>query len=155
MSGPPPKPTKLRILQGNPAKRPLPKNEPQPKEDLGNRPSWLDAEAKREWKRIVTALGPAKVLTAADWSVLAATCQCWSLYVAAVNDIRENGYMFETGTGYQAQRPAVSIMVKMLEKLSVLWAKLGLSPADRVRLALPEQKQDDDFERFLKGATAS
>jgi len=30
MRGPPPKPTYLRILEGNPSKRPLNRNEPQP-----------------------------------------------------------------------------------------------------------------------------
>jgi hypothetical protein len=33
----------------------------------------------------------------------------------------------------------------MLEKLATFGGKLGLSPADRVRLSASPQKSDDDF----------
>lgn len=48
MRGPPPKPTKLRILQGNPSKRALPKNEPQPS-GPAVRPKSLDGMAAQIW----------------------------------------------------------------------------------------------------------
>ena len=48
MSGPPPKPTKLRILQGNPSKRALPKNEPETS-GPANKPKGLKGRASKVW----------------------------------------------------------------------------------------------------------
>lgn len=48
MRGPPPKPTKLRVLQGNPGKRALPKNEPQTSGEA-IRPQSLKGAAAKVW----------------------------------------------------------------------------------------------------------
>ena len=48
MAGRKPKPTRLKIIQGNPGKRPLNKNEPQPERRLMRAPSHLSEEAKKE-----------------------------------------------------------------------------------------------------------
>ena len=43
-----PKPTHLKVLAGNPGKRPLPKNEPKPKPIAPRCPQWLDPIARKE-----------------------------------------------------------------------------------------------------------
>lgn len=149
MRGRPPKPTRLKIINGNPGKRRLPENEPQPVEGLPTRPEWLSPEAKREWTRLVKAL-PEELLTQADRMVLAAYCQNWADYVDAVKDLAQNGWSYRSESGYEASRPAVTKMHKALEKLMSLGAKLGLSPSDRVRLAVPEKPPKDEFAEFLK-----
>ena len=45
MPGPPPKPTKLKLLAGNPGKRPLNENEPEPEAVAPSVPAHLDDEA--------------------------------------------------------------------------------------------------------------
>jgi phage terminase small subunit len=50
--GPKPKPTELKIIEGNPGKRPLNKNEPRPPRLSPQCPNWLLPEAKKEWKRL-------------------------------------------------------------------------------------------------------
>jgi len=52
MSGPPPTPTSLKILKGNPGKRPLNKKEPKPKLEIPTCPAHLCPEGKGEWKRV-------------------------------------------------------------------------------------------------------
>src|SRR5688572_9415358 len=49
--GPAPRPTHLRVLDGNPSKRPLNGDEPMP-DGAPTCPTILDKEAKQEWKRI-------------------------------------------------------------------------------------------------------
>ena len=43
-----PKPTALKVLEGNPGKRPLNENEPKPENKAPRCPSWLEQEAKNE-----------------------------------------------------------------------------------------------------------
>ena len=51
-----PKPTALKVLEGNPGKRPLNDHEPIPPKGELKCPSWLLPEAKKEWKRLASSL---------------------------------------------------------------------------------------------------
>jgi len=51
-----PKPTALKVLEGNPGKRPLNLNEPKPEKKASKCPSWLEPEAKKEWRRMSKTL---------------------------------------------------------------------------------------------------
>ena len=50
--GPPPTPTNLKLLRGNPGKRKLNTNEPDPAPAIPPCPGHLDKVAKKEWRRI-------------------------------------------------------------------------------------------------------
>ena len=47
-----PKPTAVKVLEGNPGKRSLNTNEPKPVKKAPRCPAWLEDEAKKEWKRM-------------------------------------------------------------------------------------------------------
>ncbi|NLD95616.1 MAG: phage terminase small subunit P27 family, partial [Synergistaceae bacterium] len=72
-----PKPTALKLLEGDRGKgrRPLNKNEPIPPEGAIKCPSWLLPEAKKEWKRLAPALEAMRVLTVADLKAFEGYCQ--------------------------------------------------------------------------------
>ena len=149
MSGPTPKPTRLKLLQGNPGRRPLPKNEPQPKLGAPTRPEWLLPEAKREWSRIVPELLRLGLLAKIDRAMLSMWCQCWGMYVEAVRDIQKNGISYSKEDGYEGQRPSVSIMNKMIEKMTALSARFGMTPADRSRISVPAPEEPESaWERY-------
>ena len=76
--GPPPKPTKLKLLAGNPGKRPLNRREPQPRKTTPRCPAWLGKEARAVWKRMVPELRRMGVLTVIDGEALAAFCQTYA-----------------------------------------------------------------------------
>lgn len=149
MAGRPRKPTKLHVLNGNPGKRPLPKNEPKPTEGVPDRPEWLLPEAKREWTRVVRELEPLGLLALVDRAMLAAYCQSWATYVRAQRKLEQLGETFETATGYLMPRPEVAIAKGALEKAMQLSARFGFTPADRAKLALPEAPPADPFAEFL------
>src|SRR5690606_26210093 len=101
-----PTPTHLKVLRGNPGKRPLPANEPQPKPKAPPCPAHLDAEAKREWRRMVKELEPLGLLTKIDRAALAAYCQAWSRWVQAEEMIRKTGMIVKApNTGFPIQNP--------------------------------------------------
>lgn len=55
-SGRKPKPTAIKVLEGNPGKRELNEYEPKPAKKAPRCPSWLEDEAKKEWKRTAKQL---------------------------------------------------------------------------------------------------
>lgn len=143
MPGPMPKPTKLKILAGNPGHQRLNLNEPEPKSGIPTRPEWLLPEAKREWVRVAGELDRLGLLTLVDRGVLAAYCQAWARWVEADKVLTEKGLTFETATGYVQQRPEVSIAQKQMQLMLSAGARLGLDPASRSRLSVPGEKEDD------------
>jgi P27 family predicted phage terminase small subunit len=143
VSGRPPKPTALKILEGNRGRRDLSRPEPKPSAGVQSRPEWLCPEAKREWIRLAGELEAVGILSRVDRGALAAYCECWGEYVACVKALRGKAIDAET-------RDLVSLMVKMLDKMATFGGKLGLSPSDRVRLAVPD-KPKDDLEQMLRG----
>ena len=147
--GRPPKPTRLKQLQGNPGKRPLNKREPHPESGAPTRPEWLLPEAKREWNRVVPELERMGLLAKIDRAMLAGYCQCWGMYVEALKDIEKNGTTFVTDKGYEGPRPSVGIATKMLSQIATFSAKFGFTPSDRSRIAVPPASEADPFEEFL------
>ena len=77
------------MLEGNPARRPLPPNEPRPLSGEPEMPAYLDREARRQWKRLVPILLSMRVLTVADGMALATLCQAHSILVEALQDKRK------------------------------------------------------------------
>ena len=150
MVGRPRKPTKLKIVQGNPGKRKLPENEPQPTLGIPTRPGWLSPEAKREWNRVVAELDAIGLLATVDRALLTAYCECWGQYVDAVKALRKAGSMtFETDKGYIAQRPEIGIAKAMVEKMMQLSTRFGFTPSDRAKMVAPQVHEEDPFAEFL------
>lgn len=83
MAGRPPKPTHLKVLEGNPGKRALNKHEPKPAVKVPSCPRHLVGEAKKEWRRISRELITLNLLTEVDRAALAAYCQAWARWVYA------------------------------------------------------------------------
>src|SRR3990167_8908338 len=107
--GPAPKPSRLRVIEGNPGKRPLQKNEPRPRPVRPTRPEWLSAEAKREWSRLAGELERLGLLTVVDRAALAGLCQAWARAAEAERVLAIEGMTVTTPSGYVQQRPEVAI----------------------------------------------
>ena len=87
--GRPPKPTALKILEGNRGKRALNTDEPKPKSGAPKCPSFLSPEAKKEWRRIVRALEVVELTgswtaTLPDWSYAVPDVVPWVAFTATV-----------------------------------------------------------------------
>ena len=150
MRGRKPTPTALKLVRGNPGKRPLNTEEPQPVEGDPTPPSWLSAEAKREWNRWVKSLAPTRMLTHADRDSLTALCEAWSLLKEAQADVVEHGATVfevektcEDGTVVYARakaNPAVRTMLQSMATIRALAVEFGGTPSARSRLRAPEAK---------------
>ena len=74
MAGRRPKPTKLKLVTGNPGKRKLNDNEPQPAREIPSPPSHLTDWGKTAWGRMTVLLDGMGVLTVADTFALERLC---------------------------------------------------------------------------------
>ena len=149
-TGRPPKPTALKLLHGTARPDRVLKNEPQPEIGRPTRPHWLLPEAKREWSRIVPELLRLGLLAKIDRAMISMWCQCWGMYVEAVRDIRKNGTAFRTEKGYEGQRPSVAVMNKMIERMTALSARFGMTPSDRSKISVPQGEDKDEFAEFIR-----
>ena len=149
MRGRKPKPTALKILEGNPGKRPLPKYEPKPK-GVPKCPLFLEKAAKKEWRRIVKELSQIEgMLTAVDQTALAAYCQAYARWMEAEKVLSEHGttYQAETKYGFQLMaRPEVAISRTALQQVRAFCSEFGLTPSSRGRMSLKPEKEGDEFE---------
>jgi P27 family predicted phage terminase small subunit len=89
MVGRKPKPTKLKLLQGNAGHRKIKKNEPKPKEVMPECPPFLDDIAKEEWNRFSGVLNDLGLLTEIDGTEFAGYCLLYSRLVQIRNDLKQ------------------------------------------------------------------
>ena len=150
-----PKPTALKLLEGNPGKRPLNDREPVPPKATLKCPAWLLPEAKKEWKRLAPALEAMGVLTMADLTAFEGYCQAYARWKEAEAFITQHGSIFQTPSGYVQQVPQVSIAQQNLMIMQSFCSEFGLTPATRARIIAGAGSEDgaseDPMERLLKG----
>ncbi len=150
--GPPPKPTALRLLEGNASKRPLNRREPNPEPGRPVCPSWLLPEAKAEWRRIVPALERMGVLARVDRPALEGYCQAYARWRDAELQLTKYGWMIQTPSGYVQQGPFVSIVQRQILIMKQFLAELGLTPSARSRIVTPTAPATDNpFLELMRG----
>ena len=81
-----PTPTNLKILKGNPGKRPLPKDEPIPRPIMPEPPNHLCEVAKQEWEKICPGLYTAGILTEIDKAIVSAYCTSYAIWEKSVSE---------------------------------------------------------------------
>lgn len=149
--GPPPKPTKLKKLEGTYRKDRDIGGELAPPPGTPTIPKWLDEEAKAEWARIVPQLVELGVLTGLDGGALERYCVAHSNWVRAQLDVQKKGAVLKTPFGPQ-KNPNVKIALEERAAARQLAGELGLSPSARSRVKVPEKPAaEDNTEAFLFG----
>jgi P27 family predicted phage terminase small subunit len=145
-------PTAIHVLQGGRKKshRPLPKNEPKPPPVIPGCPKHLDKEAKDEWERMSKELLPLGLLTSIDKAIFASYCQAWSTWVEATERVRDEGLVIKASTGTLIFNPYLSIENKANEQMLKALVEIGMSPASRGRVKVPEKPKKDEADEFLK-----
>ena len=140
--GPSPKPTRLRVLEGNPGKRALNEREPEPPAGLPCCPKELDRAARAEWRRVGSVLEEMGVVTQVDGAALAAYCALYSRWLEAESQIKKHGMLIRSPNGHLMQSPYLNIANKCLEKMRGFLQELGLTPASRSQVTmLPNRKR--------------
>jgi len=148
-----PKPTVLKELEGNPGKRSLNEFEPKPHKRAPKCPPWLDAEAKKEWKRVAKQLEELGILTEVDMAAFAGYCEAYARWKEAEEFISKHGTIVKTPSGYWQQVPHVSIAQTYLKIMIKFCEQFGLTPSSRSRIVSDKGTADvnDPMEMMLRG----
>ena len=143
LRGPAPKPTAIRILEGNPSRRPLPTNEPKPPPAIPKPPVHLSTEARREWRRVTIELDRLSMITHVDRALLAVYCESWATWQELRLWLREHKRTYKTPTGEWKTRPEANLLYRAERQIISMANHFGLSPAARSRLTAPGYNDDD------------
>ncbi len=148
-----PKPTAVKELEGNPGKRPLNELEPKPQKKAPKCPMWLDAEAKKEWRRIAKQLEELGILTEVDMAAFAGYCEAYARWKEAEEFISKHGTIVKTPSGYWQQVPQVSIAQTYLKIMIKFCEQFGLTPSSRSRIVADKGANEvyDPMEMMLRG----
>lgn len=150
--GPPPKPTALKILSGNPGRRPLPENEPKPDmvtlDDL-NPPADLPIAGVEKWHELKIELSRLGLLTKIDVGQFEMYCRFWALFKQNMQFIEDKGCVVpikdSKGRVKQIKKlPHVSIAMEAAEKCISLAREMGMTPAARTRIQVTSNVVDED-----------
>ncbi len=153
--GPPPQPSRLRLLKGNPGKRSLNAREPELPCKTPSCPRWLGPEARKVWRRTVSLLRVARILTQVDADALTAYCQVFARWQKLESFLDQHGEVFpirdERGNlRYMQQFPQVAIARNLLQILRSYQQEFGMTPSARTRVhVIPALDPDPDVERFF------
>ena len=153
--GPPPKPTVLKILNGNAGKKPLNTREPQPAVGTPHIPEWLSEDARKVWKRLVPQLRAMKVLTLVDADALAAYCHIYTRWRDAEDFLTKHGMVYpirddQGRVKCMQQFPQVAIARNLLLVMRAYQQEFGLTPAARARIVIAgDVEPNSDARRWL------
>src|SRR3569623_481106 len=139
MAGRRPKPTNLRIIEGNPGKRALNKTEPKLPVAVPECPAILSERARGAWDSISPELIKMGVLTTADGMALTGLCEAYADWLDAIDAIKRDGLTYET-TNQQGEtlikaNPAVAMKSNAVRRIRAWLIEFGLTPAARSKLS--------------------
>lgn len=152
MSKQKPKPTALKVLAGNPGRRPLNKLEPNYVPGIPEKPEWFGTYASEEWDRLVGNLNGQAVFTKNDLGIMVSVC-------LAYEQMRENlGVIKAIGNTYTIEdlnnnkhfkvRPETLRFETALREYRTMLADLGFTPSSRSKIkVLP---MDEDEQKGMK-----
>lgn len=142
MSGPK-RPHKVRVLYPKLADGSVPPR-PRPTAVGPTCPTWVPAEGKREWKRIIPELAAMGTLADADRASIAAYCAAYARWVAAEKIINQNGVLVEGYRGVTAKNPACQVARDQRAQMLLFARELGLTPKAREHISLHPTEDDVD-----------
>lgn len=145
-AGRPPKPSRMRHLEGNRGKRPIPNG-------IGSHgsplmPQHLDDEQRGIWRQIEAGMPPG-LLTLADSQAIERMCVAWARFRECQRKIAQLTLFSRGSTGQLAMSPIVRIQNLAAREMHLAGEALGLSPVARARISAPEGLDDDPLTLLL------
>lgn len=167
MRGRKPKPSHMKVVTGNPGRRPLNENEPKPEIKIPTCPGHLTSSARTEWRRISRELESLELLSQIDRAALAAYCQAYGRWVEAENGLKrleaqarqdfkaakergdetailKSGMTQKTGNGIEIQHPLIGIANSALDLMRKFLVEFGMTPSARSRISVGGKKKNAD-----------
>lgn len=149
MRGRKPVPTVLKLVRGNPGRRPIPIDEFTPIAKKPACPRHLKAEARKEWNRLTKILKG--VVSDADRTCLSLLCTAWARHLEAEAKLEADGAVLISPKGYPLQSPWLAISNRAHDMHVKLCVEFGLTPSSRTRVSKNASRPMEDISRKAQG----
>lgn len=161
--GPPPEPSILKYIRGNPSKEKL--NDAEPTPDLAmptlQPPEYLDGDALRKWQHVVPVLARSRVMTEADAETIGRYCALWAEWKKNYEIVKQNGDVFtifendpdspgKRRVKYMQSTPYAVHMAKLAVLLLRIEQEFGLTPSSRSQVTIHASPDDDPVAAYVK-----
>jgi P27 family predicted phage terminase small subunit len=117
---------------------------PQSPVEIGNPPSWLGKEGKREWRRIAPILNERMTITTGDLGILESYCTAIGTMREAQRLLNRDGLLLNS-----KKHPAIGTLNAAQTTARLAANELGLTPVSRSRPAIRDTGDDDDGDNPL------
>jgi len=149
MKGRKPKPSALRLLQGNPGRRPYNNREPKFSPGAPDCPPHLDALGRQEWFRVTAELDAQNLLTKVDRGAISIYCSNWSRYVKCER-ILDKSSMREVVKGRVQNHGLLRVSNACQDRMMKVIVEYGFTASSRTRIhASARGDQDDVDDKFF------
>lgn len=174
MRGRKPKPTHLKLVAGNPGRRPLNDQEPTPARTRPSAPAHVSDKARETWGYVTAILDRMGILTEADAIGVEMLCEAYADKLAAraalalpvvvkrkdkesgadvEYTIAEGGARTYLGFGKDGvmirQRPEVAMIADADRRIRGWLAEFGMTASARTRVKASEPETGDEADRFF------
>lgn len=153
MRGRKPTPTVIRLVNGNPGRRPINADEPQPGALDSVCPPEIadDPLAVAEWQRGIVPAIEIKQITAADRTLAIAHCVLWSTWQSQLADAAKHAHVIAAGpNNYPMPNPARVMANKTMMMLAKIDSELGFTPTSRSRVTTAGKlSPDNPLQKFI------
>lgn len=142
MRGRKPKPTELRLIEGNREHRPLNYSAPKPRRAAPACPSNFNRTERLAWKYLVRELEKMGTLATSDRGNMAGYCYSWALWWKAKGILDslqgqvDNPEVIATDKGNLIQNPWLGIANRAMGDVVKYGSFLGLDPTSRTRIKM-------------------
>ena len=153
--GPKKKPPHLKVVEGNPGKRPIEEGVKAPPE-APDEPDWraifpgnakgigeVRKDAAREWAAVVPVLDKIGILSTVDRALLIDYCVCWARLLECERKISTMGLAVEGERGWM-KNPHITAAGQYRTQLKSYIGELGLGPSSRGTMKPPEGRSGDE-----------
>jgi P27 family predicted phage terminase small subunit len=139
------KPTLLKLVTGNPGRRPINPTEPEPAPGEVLAPDWLDEEARKKWAEI---LDNCHWIAPVDGDMLALYCDSYSHYLKA-QSLSIKTPLVKTPEGKLIKNPAWTARNEAFHQMRSAGSELGLSPSSRAGISGGGERRDEIAEKYF------
>ena len=142
--GPRPKSTAVKLARGNPGKRALNENEPEPESAAPTMPKVLTPEAAKRWRSLLPRLKKLGVLSNSDLDTIVLYCETYARWEISRAWLQKHGVKYpvmgeEGRPKFWKPWPEVAIEASCRQSLTRLAAEFGLSPSSRSQVVTKKQ----------------
>lgn len=109
-----------------------------------------DRQARLIWHRTIRFLDEVGLITQLDRDALACYCQAYSLWIEAIEHLREEGMITVSPRGYPIQSPYLAITNKQMKQMKDFMTEFGMTPSSRTGLHVQSESPEDALKNLIR-----